>query len=341
MVAKSVVAFEVHPLLHPSGARSYVVIDPASRDALVIDPILEQVTDVLHVLSSRRATLKAVVDTHLHGDHLSGAALLREKTGAEVVMSAVAPCRVVTRKAVEGDLLPLGASGLRVRAAPGLSSEAIVLEAPGVLFTGDTLLVGTIGVRDGPGADGAALYETMQRLFEPLPDDTAVHPGHDDMGRSRTTIKAEKRGNRWLREKDRESFLGRWASDARAIPKTAKDVLAANAEGVTASPKDLVPEPSVPAAPAESGTVVTPPGMGAAKTSGLVPTGLAEILVAGGLASVAGCVLGFLVHPALHLVGGVVGVAAVGVGLASAARRSKKGTTGLYYLGPLRRSPLR
>ncbi|HVG93811.1 MAG TPA: MBL fold metallo-hydrolase [Planctomycetota bacterium] len=238
-MAKPVVPLDVDAIRNAGGAMAYVVTDPASRDAAVVDPVLEDVGEVLRVLSGRRATLRWIVDTHAHGDHLSGAALLHHKTGAEVVASSASDVRSATRRVAEGDVLPLGELKIVVRAAPGVSPDAIVLQGPGVLFTGDTLLVGTIGVRDAPGSDGGALYETMQRIFDPLPEDTVVHPGHDDMGRSKTTIKAEKRGNRWLREKDRDAFLARWASDPRVVAREAAEILSANREGVTTPPRDV------------------------------------------------------------------------------------------------------
>jgi glyoxylase-like metal-dependent hydrolase (beta-lactamase superfamily II) len=341
-------AFEVHPIVHASGARTYVVFEPVSREAVVVDPVLEVVGDVLRALSARRATLRWVVDTHLHGDHLSGAALLRERTGAEIVMGSASDCRVVTRRVVEGDVLALGETGLRVRAAPGLAPEAIVLQGPDVLFTGDTLLVGTIGVRDAPGDDGAALYDTIQRIFEPLPEDTVIHPGHDDMGRTRTTIKAEKRGNRWMREKDRENFLTRWSSDPRTVAKAARDILAANRDGATTALPDLAPVTTVGTPAKGAGPVVAPQGMGgaprgmsAAAGSGLVTEGLGQLFVLAGSVSVGGCALGFLVHRLFHLIPGVVGVAAIVIGMASAGRRPKKGSTGFFYTGPQPRSPMR
>lgn len=345
-MAKPVVPFEVHPILHASGARTYVVVEPESREAVVVDPILDGVSEVLRTVSGARASLKFVVETHSHGDHLSGAALLHHKTGAEVVMSAVADSRVVTRKVAEGDRLALGDTALVVRSAPGVAADAIVLQGSGVLFSGDTLLVGTIGVRDAPGSDGTALYDTLQRVFEPLDENTAIHPGHDDMGRSRTTIKAEKRGNRWLREKDRDTFLARFAADPRVVPKTAPEVLAANREGSTTSLPDLPAAPASPAAgagaaPTPRGPVVTPTGMGAARTGGLVPEGVAQLLLLGGLGCVIGCALGFLVSPLFHLVGGVMGALAVGLGLASRVKRGKKSSPGLYYTGPQPRTPLR
>jgi len=337
-VAAPLPSFEIHPLLHASGARTYVVVEPASREALVVDPILEDVGEVLRVVGSRRATLRWVVDTHLHGDHLSGATWLRDKTGAEIVMGAATDGRVATRKVTEGDVLALGASGLRVRLAPGVAPDAIVLQGPDVLFTGDTLLVGTIGVRDVPGDDGTALYDTLQRVFDPLPDETVLHPGHDDMGRSRTTIKAEKRGNRWMREKDRENFLMRWTSDPRPVSKVAKDIAAANLEGVTSASPELAPVASVGTPAKGAGPVLAPQGMGAAKTGGLVPSGLAEVCVVVGAVSVAGCALGFLVHPLLHLIPGVVGLLAIVLGMVSASRRPKKTHDGFFYTGPQARA---
>ncbi len=346
-MAKSVVPFEVHALLHASGARAYVVIDPDSREALVVDPILDEVGEVKKTVASANAALRWIVETHGHGDHLSGAAALHRETGAEVVMTLAADSRVATRRVGEGDLLTLGEQVLRVRLAPGVAPDALVLEGPRILFTGDTLLVGTIGVRDAPGADGGALYDTIQRIFEPQPDDTVVHPGHDDMGRSRTTMYAEKRGNRWMREKDRENFLVRFAADPRVVPKHSAEVLAANRDGQTegssAAPSARTSDegPAASSTGTGRGPVVAPQGMGAARTGGLVPEGIATLLTLGGLLVVVGCSLGFLVHRAFHALSGAMGVAAVVVGLVSAGRRPKKKDPGLYYLGPLPRSPMR
>jgi len=161
------------------------------------------------------------------------------------------------------------------------------------------------------------------------------------MGRSRTTIRAEKRGNRWLREKDRETFLARWASDPRPVAKTAADLLAANREGTLAAAPALATIDTVGAPAKGEGPVVSPQGMGAARTGGLLPEGIAAVAMLAGAVALAGCVLGFLVHRAFHVVPGLVGIAAIGVGLASGVRRPKPASTGLYYLGPQKRTPLR
>jgi glyoxylase-like metal-dependent hydrolase (beta-lactamase superfamily II) len=326
---------EVHPVLHPNGCRSYVVVDPESREALVVDPLLDRVGEVESILGSSRATLRWIVDTHSHGDHLSGAAALHARTGADVVMAKPSPAKPVTRRVGEGDVLALGETGVRVRLAPGNSPDALVLAAPGALFTGDTLLVGTVGARDVPGWDAAAHFDTLQRIVEPLHESTAVYPGHDDMGRERTTVKAERRGNKWLREKDRDTFVARLEADPRPPAPDAPEILAANVEGVDRPPEGLASQ-ATSAAPA--GAVARP---GARPGVGLVPEGAGQLLLLGGLAAVLGTFLGFLFHPAFHVLAGVAGAVAVGVGLAGRRPRPKKAGPGLYYTGPLPRTPTR
>jgi glyoxylase-like metal-dependent hydrolase (beta-lactamase superfamily II) len=325
--------FEVRPILHPRGCRSYVVVDPESREALVVDPLLDRVEETERVVAAAGARLRWIVDTHSHGDHLSGAAALRARTGAEVVMSQATASKGVTRRMGEGDLLTLGENVLRVRAAPGNSPDGIVLEAKGALFTGDTLLVGTVGARDVPGWDAVAHYETLQRIVEPLHDSTAVYPGHDDMGREKTTLKAERRGNKWLRERDRDTFVARLNADPRPPAPEAEEILAANLAAVDRVPEGLTPPTApvldTPAARMASATPVT----------GLVPEGLSHLLLAGGVLAVVGTLLGFLLHPFFHLLAGVAGAVAVGVGLSGKRPAKKKAGPGLYYTGPVPRTP--
>jgi glyoxylase-like metal-dependent hydrolase (beta-lactamase superfamily II) len=311
------------------------VVDPESREALVVDPLLDRIGEIERLLAESRAALRWIVDTHSHGDHLSGAAALRARSGAEVVMSKASPAKGATRRVGEGDLLTLGENVLRVRLAPGNSPDAIVLEAPGALFTGDTLLVGTVGARDVPGWDSPAHFETLQRIVEPLHETTAVYPGHDDMGREKTTLKAERRGNKWLREKDRDAFVAKLDADPRHVTPDADEILAANLEGVEQAPPDLAPQTApvhdTPASRFAAGT--------AAPRGGLVPEGVASLLLVGGFAAVAGTLAGFLVHPYLHLLSGVAGAVALAVGLAGRRPRKKASGPGLYYTGPLPRTP--
>ena len=336
---------EVVPVSHPKGCRCYVVVDPESRDAFVVDPLLDRVSEVLSVLSEKKATLRWIVDTHTHGDHLSGAAALRERTGCDVVMHPDAESDVATVRPKDGEVLPLGEAGLTVWHAPGNAPDGLVLEVPGAFFTGDTLLIGSVGLKDVPGGEPREHFDTLHRVFHARPETTVLHPGHDDMGRHTTTLKAERRGNRWLREEDFEVFRARWETDARAPRKEAPEVRAANRQGLLRVPKDL--ESAVGLQDPAHSTEARLSGQTRVPTSGenvgaprpAVQSGLAALMAACGLGVVVGTLGAWLLDiPALHSLSLACGLVMLGVGLFGGEnRRRPKGDgagPGLYYQGP-------
>lgn len=335
----------VIPVSHPRGCRSYVVVDPSSRDTAIIDPLLDHLGEILAAVSSACGTVRYVIDTHSHGDHVSGAAALRERLDCPVVMHPSASSQVATLRPEDQQVLPFGDHGLKVWHAPGNSPDGIVIEVPGAFFTGDAMLIGSMGLKDVPGGEPRAHFETLHRLFDGRPETTVIHPGHDDMGRHLSTLKAERRGNRWLREEDYEVFRQRWETDPRRVAREAPQFLQANAEGVTRVPKDLEPalglldaaratEARIKGEARIAGAAERPPGAPTATQARLA----ALMAVLGGV-TVLGWVLGTLLLPALHLVSLACGVVLLGVGLASGERRARKGKAaqpGLYYTGPQR-----
>jgi|GEM_PF-3463034 len=343
---------EVVPVNHPKGCRSYVIVDPASREACVIDPLLDHVKEILEAVSSRRAQVRYVVDTHSHGDHLSGAAALRERLACEVLMHPDAHSEVATLRPQDGEVLPFGEAGLRVWHAPGNSNDGLVIEAPGALFTGDVLLIGSMGLKDAPGGDPRQHFDTLRRLFASRPESTVIHPGHDDMGRHLSTLKAERRGNRWLREEDFDVFRQRWETDPRQVRKEAPEFLEANRVGVQRVPKDLAPAlgllDAARATEARLKGEVEVEGAAEALESArpAVQTGLSALMTVLGLGTVVGWALGTLFLPVLHaislvcgavlLVVGLLGVRFLGVGAfgGDGRRRGKGPGEDLYYLGP-------
>ncbi len=328
---------DVVPIRHPRGCRSYVIVDPESREACVVDPLLDHLRDTMDALSERGADLKWIVETHSHGDHLSGAAALTARCGGTVVMHQKADSAVATLRAMDGHELALGEHTLRVHHASGITEDAIVLEAPGAMFTGDTLLIGTVGLRDAPGSDPLAWYESLHRIFDERGEETILHPGHDDMGRDLTTLRAERTGNRWLREDDREAFLSLFRSDERTPRKDAARILEANRSGLQKVPRDLAPASGF-AAPTE--TVQKNPGRPPAakrtESQASGTPGMAGLLIATGVLCALGTILGWLVMPALHGLSLLAALILLGTGLpALEGRRRRKGMEPeLYYLGP-------
>lgn len=330
---------EIHAIRHERGCRSYVVVDPRSRDAIVVDPLLTHVRETLDAVQERRGKVRWIVDTHPHGDHLSGAAALHQRLGADVVMHPEADSQVATVRAEDGQRFPLGEHAMVIHHAPGISAAAVVVEVPGALLTGDTLLIGTVGIRDAPGADGDAWFDTFERIFRNRDDETVLHPGHDDMGRSMTTLRAERTGNRWLREDDREAFLDLFASDDRRAAKEAERILDANRQGMHKVPRDLAAHAGFRSpveveeatrreerAPLESGE--PPPTRGGSDHAGLLV--LCGILTAGGT------IAGWLWHPGAHGASLLAALILLAVGLPAMERRRKRRARArgdLYYQG--------
>jgi glyoxylase-like metal-dependent hydrolase (beta-lactamase superfamily II) len=242
----------------------------------------------------------------------------------------------------DGEVLPLGEVGLQIWHAPGNAPDGLVLEVPGAMFTGDTLLIGTVGLKDVPGSEPRAHFDTLHRVFEGRPETTVIHPGHDDMGRHLSTLKSERRGNRWLREEDFDVFRARWESDPRQVRKEAADFREANRQGLLRVPKDMGAAVGMldPAHTTEARIQGQARVDAAAEEAGharpAVQTGLAALMAACGLGAVVGTVGGWLLTPALHALSLACGLVMLVVGLLGGDGRPRKKLEGpgLYYQGP-------
>ncbi len=337
---------EVTEICHARGCRTYIAVDPRSREACVVDPVLDNIRETMEALSSQRARVRYVVDTHSHGDHLSGGAALHARLGCDYVVHPNAENQNATARPSDGAILPLGEQQLTIHHAPGVTNDALVVEAPGALFTGDTLLIGTVGVRDAPGSDGNAWFDTMERLFRNRPSETVVHPGHDDMGRTMTTIRAERTGNRWLREDDREAFLNIYKNDTRQPGKDAQKILAANRQGLTRAPKDLAGAASGFRSPVEvlndQQRRARGPAQPASRHASEAKATSPWTFVLAGLAIAVATVAGWMIDERIHGVAMGVGVVLLAIGMFRLERGPKtkrNADSELLYEGPSRGVP--
>ncbi|MCP3136856.1 MBL fold metallo-hydrolase [Pyxidicoccus xibeiensis] len=185
---------------------TYLLADEATREAALIDPVLEQVERDLRLVEELGLKLTRVLETHVHADHVTGAGVLRERTGATVVASARgAPC--VSRKVGHGDVVRLGGLELHVLETPGHTDDSLSYLCEGRLFTGDALLIRGTGRTDFQNGDAGQLHDSITRHLFTLPEETAVYPGHDYAGHAMSTIGEEKRHNPRLARRTRESFI--------------------------------------------------------------------------------------------------------------------------------------
>jgi len=189
--------------------------DEQSREALVVDPG-DDISRVLDIVRRHGLTVKAIVITHAHIDHIGGAQKLKQATGAPVYMNpndhelqkmldtqaawlGMPPPEAVEidAPARDGDRLVVGTAEFHVLHTPGHTQGSISLWIPaeGKLVAGDTLFRDSIGRTDLPGGDGRQILRSIHDKLLPLPDETAVFPGHGD----NTTIGREKQFNYFLR----------------------------------------------------------------------------------------------------------------------------------------------
>ena len=199
-----------------------IIGDPVSREALVIDPG-DEVTRILELLGRHRLTVKAIVSTHAHIDHVGGLSKLRQYTGAPILMHRddlplyqgmevqaaflgvpTPEIAEVDQLLKEGDALSWGSFQANVMHTPGHTPGSVCLYLPKDagsvtipaprLFAGDTLFAGSIGRTDLPGGDSQQILRSIRDVLFPLPEETAVVPGHGE----ETVIGMEKQSNPFL-----------------------------------------------------------------------------------------------------------------------------------------------
>jgi hydroxyacylglutathione hydrolase len=190
--------------------------DEQTREALVIDPG-DDIGRILEIVDSHGLTVKAIVITHAHIDHIGGAQKLKQATGAPVYMNPAdetlqkmmdvqaswlgvrtPEAAQIDSPAADGARLVIGAVEFHVLHTPGHTPGSISLWIPSdqKLVAGDTLFRDSIGRTDLPGGDGRQILRSIHDKVMPLPDETVVIPGHGEI----TTIGREKEFNYFLQD---------------------------------------------------------------------------------------------------------------------------------------------
>jgi sulfur dioxygenase len=191
---------------HETHTYTYLVADPASKGALLIDPVREHVDRDLKLLEELGLELVYALDTHVHADHVTGCGLLRERTGAKTVASSDgAEC--VDVKVAHGDVLELGALRVEVLETPGHTDDSLSYRIGDHVFTGDALLVRGTGRTDFQNGNPGVLYRSLTEVLFALPEGTKVWPGHDYRGHTVSTIGEEKRHNPRVAGKGLDEFV--------------------------------------------------------------------------------------------------------------------------------------
>ncbi len=190
-----------------SSTYTYVLFDQVSREAVIIDPVDEQIDRDLATLREYGLKLAWTVETHAHADHITSAGRLAELAGART--AAPLGCGIGTAgvQLQDGDTLDFGGESLRALHTPGHTAGSMSFVWREHVFTGDTLLINGCGRTDFQSGSAEALYRSLTRVLFTLPDDTIVWPGHDYQGRSCSSIGREKTTNARVAGKTEAEFV--------------------------------------------------------------------------------------------------------------------------------------
>lgn len=213
---------------------TYLLADEATREALLIDPVREQIERDLQILAELELKLVHTLETHVHADHIAGSGMLRQRVGSRSIMSEDAGADCADVMARDGQRFELGTIRIEARKTPGHTNGCVsfVVDAPGEtkrVFTGDAVLIRGCGRTDFQGGDSGRLFESVHTQLFTLPDDTQVFPAHDYRGHTMSTIAEEKKHNPRLgggRSKD--EFKAIMAELDLAQPKHIDEAVPAN-----------------------------------------------------------------------------------------------------------------
>ena len=180
-----------------TGTFTYLLADPLSSEAVLIDPVFERHSRDLALINELGLRLVASIDTHVHADHVTGSWCLHAATGCSIALAAVAGADFVSQPLAHGDSIAFGRRSLSVRATPGHTDGCLtyVLDDASMAFTGDALLIRGCGRCDFQQGSAEALWNSINKQILSLPQHCLLYPGHDYEGRSVTSVAEEARFN--------------------------------------------------------------------------------------------------------------------------------------------------
>lgn len=229
---------------------SYFITD--SQQAILVDPHISLVETYSKKLTKKGLSLVGIVDTHTHADHISSAAILKKKYDVPLYMGEKAVSSIATNRLNDGDVIKVGDIEVKAIYTPGHTNDSIsLLTNDGNLFTGDVLLINSVGRMDFQNGSPEDMFDSLGNLAS-LPNETTIRPAHDYKGNLTSTIAEQKMTNPFLLEKDKEKFCDN--ARAKVMPKPANmdTIVLTNQQGTaesftTVSPKqafDKLKEPN-------------------------------------------------------------------------------------------------
>ena len=186
---------------------TYIIASAKGREAVIIDPVLENVEDYINILKELDLKLVQVIDTHIHADHVTGASKLKQVTNCTTIMGEHTPADTVEIKVKDDEIINIDNLKIRSMYTPGHTSDSYSFLLDNYLFTGDTLLINGTGRTDFQNGSSQDAYNSLFNNLLKLPEETIVYPGHDYNGKFSSTIGNEKKNNPRLQVKSEDEYI--------------------------------------------------------------------------------------------------------------------------------------
>ena len=178
-----------------SSTYTYLISSGKGREALIIDPVIENVNEYINILHELDLKLVKVIDTHIHADHVTGASKLKDVTKCSTIMGAHTPAESVEIKVKDEEYIDLDNLKIKAIYTPGHTSDSYSFLMNNHLFSGDTLLINGTGRTDFQNGNSKDAYNSIFNKLLKLPEETLLYPAHDYNGEKVSTIGKEKKQN--------------------------------------------------------------------------------------------------------------------------------------------------
>ena len=202
-----------------SSTYTYLIASAKGREAVIIDPVIENVESYIKLLQEFDLKLVKVIDTHIHADHVTGASKLKQLTNCSTLMGEHTPADAVEIKVKDDEIIKIDQIEIKAMYTPGHTSDSYSFLMDNYLFSGDTLLINGTGRTDFQNGSSKDAYNSIFNRLLKLPEETILYPGHDYNGKESSTIGNEKKFNPRLQVRNVDEYVELMSNLNLAKPK--------------------------------------------------------------------------------------------------------------------------
>ena len=186
---------------------TYLIASAIGREALIVDPVLDNINEYISLLNELDLKLVKVIDTHIHADHITGASKLKNQTSCTTIMGEQTPANAVDLKVKDEEIIKLDQIEIKALYTPGHTSDSFSFLMNDYLFSGDTLLINGTGRTDFQNGSAKDAYNSIFNKLLKLPEKTLLYPAHDYNGEKVSSIGKEKKFNPRLQVKNVDEYI--------------------------------------------------------------------------------------------------------------------------------------